>query len=168
MTQKAKKKHGGGTRATVSLERAGIPFDTHPYEVDPRADSYAVEAAAALDLPEQAVFKTLVTIVDDQPVLALVPASTQLDLKALANSVGGSKAHMADPHDAERLTGYVLGGISPIGTKRSIATVVDSAVVDLPLVYLSAGKRGLQVSLLPEDLLTVTAARTAPIGRRRD
>lgn len=165
---KERKKHSGGTRATVALERLGVDFHTHSYDVDPRADSYAVEAAVALDLPEKAVFKTLVAMVDDHPVLALVPASTQLDLKALANSVGGSKAHMADPHDAERLTGYVLGGISPIGTRRALDTVVDSSAVDLPLMYLSAGKRGLQVSLPPADLLTVTAARTAPIGRRRD
>lgn len=163
---KPPKKHGGGTWATMALEQAGIDFQTHPYEVDARAESYASEAALALGVPESSVFKTLVAIVDDHPMLALVPAHAQLDLKALANSVGGSKAHMADPHDAERFTGYVVGGISPIGTKRDLPTVVDSSAVNLATMYLSAGKRGLQVSLRPTDLLQVTSARTAPIARR--
>jgi Cys-tRNA(Pro)/Cys-tRNA(Cys) deacylase len=167
MAKKSKHgKHGGATRAIVTLERAGVDFDTHPYDVDPQADSYAGDAALALDVPEAAVFKTLVALVDAEPVLALVPADTQLDLKALANSVGGVRAQMAEPHDAERLTGYVVGGISPLGTKRELDTIIDSSAVDLATIYVSAGKRGLQLSLRPQDLLATTAARTAPIARR--
>lgn len=160
-------KHAGGTRATAALGKAHIDFTTHPYTTDPGSGPYATEAAAALDLPESQVFKTLVALVDDHPVLALVPADTQLDLKALANSVGGSKAHMAEPHDAERLTGYIVGGISPVGTKRHLDTVVDSSMAEHHTVYVSAGKRGLQMSLSPHDLIEFTKARSAPIARHR-
>lgn len=147
------------------LTAAGVPFELHPYEVDPRAPSYAAEAAAAIGVPAATVFKTLVAMVDGRGHLALVPADSQLDLKALAAAVGGSKTVMAEPADAERLTGYVVGGISPLGTRRPLPVVVDSSAVSLPRMHVSAGRRGLQVSLTPADLLATTSARVAPLAR---
>lgn len=163
----ARNQHSGGTRAIVALTTAAIPHTTWPYEVDGSGEAYATEAAAALAVPAQVVFKTLVTEVDGTPTLACVPADCQLDLKSLAHAAGGSKAQLADPHDAERLTGYVVGGISPIGTRRALPTMIDVSVADLDEVYVSAGKRGLQVRLAPDDLIAVTGARVAPIARRR-
>ena len=161
------KSHKGGTRATVLLTKAGADYTTHNYKPDPESDiPYAEEAADCLGVKPTKVFKTLVTLVDKDPTLALVPASSQLDLKALAHAVGGSKATLADSADAERLTGYVVGGISPFGTKRSLPVVADGSIVDHKEVYVSAGKRGLQLSLKPSVLLDLLNARTAPIARR--
>lgn len=167
--KKAKKAaRRSATRATELLTKAGVDFATHGYEVDGSGDApYALEAADALDVPPGSVFKTLVTKVDGDPVLALVGADKQLDLKALANSVGGSKATLAEAHDAERLTGYVVGGISPLGTKRAIPAVADSSILAPSTIYVSAGKRGLQVEVAPSVLLDLLNARTAPIARKR-
>jgi Cys-tRNA(Pro)/Cys-tRNA(Cys) deacylase len=149
----------------VALTRAGVAFELHPYDHDGTAPSYGLEAADALGLDPSQVFKTLVARVDDRLTVAVVPVSGSLDLKALAAAVGGKRAAMAQPADAERATGYVVGGISPLGGRSALDVVVDDSVLALPTVYVSAGRRGLQVSLAPGDLLSATRARTAPIGR---
>jgi len=160
------KKNAGATPATVALTRAGIPFTLHPYEHDPRAESYGLEAATALGLDPAQVFKTLMAEVDATLVVAVVPVSGQLDLKALARALGGSRATMADKAAAERATGYVAGGISPIGQRRRHRTVVDESALTHPTIYVSAGRRGLDLGLSPTDLVAVTDAVTAPVGRR--
>jgi Cys-tRNA(Pro)/Cys-tRNA(Cys) deacylase len=149
----------------VALHRAGVPFDLHPYDHDGTATSYGLEAADALALDPSQVFKTLVARVDGRLTVAVVPVSGSLDLKALAAAVGAKRAEMAEPADAERATGYVVGGISPLGGRSRLDVVVDESVLVLTTVYVSAGRRGLQVSLAPAGLLAVTGGRTAPIGR---
>ncbi|NPC95366.1 Cys-tRNA(Pro) deacylase [Nocardioides sp. zg-DK7169] len=160
------RKSTGATPATVALTRAGIAFTLHPYEHDPRAESFGLEAAAALGLDPAQVFKTLLAEVDGTLAVAVVPVSGQLDLKALARALGGSRATMAAPAAAERATGYVVGGISPIGQRRAHPTVVDESALEHPVVYVSGGRRGLDLGLAPDDLVRVTDAVTAPIGRR--
>jgi Cys-tRNA(Pro)/Cys-tRNA(Cys) deacylase len=152
-----------------------VDFTLHPYEHQspaerPRgrrdaAPSYGIEAATALGLSPDRVFKTLLARVDARMVVAVVPVSASLDLKALAATVGGKRATMAEPADAERATGYVVGGISPLGGRSALATVVDDSVSDDAMVYVSAGRRGLQVSLAPTDLVRLTHATVAPIRR---
>ncbi|MFI9326363.1 Cys-tRNA(Pro) deacylase [Kitasatospora sp. NPDC052868] len=159
------KKGGQGTPATVALENAAVPFTVHAYEHDPAAASYGGEAAQALGIPADRVFKTLVAEVDGVLTVGVVPVAGQLDLKALAAAVGGKRAAMADPAAAERSSGYVLGGISPLGQRRALRTVVDDSALAHPTVYVSAGRRGLEVELSPADLIALTTARTAPIGR---
>ncbi|MFF2039283.1 Cys-tRNA(Pro) deacylase [Kitasatospora sp. NPDC058170] len=159
------KKGGQGTPATVALENAAVAFTVHAYEHDPAAASYGGEAAQALGIPAGRVFKTLVADVDGVLTVGVVPVAGQLDLKALAAAVGGKRAAMADPAAAERSSGYVLGGISPLGQRRALRTVVDDSALAHPTVYVSAGRRGLEVELSPADLIALTGARTAPIGR---
>ncbi len=161
----ASKKKGGGTPATVALTRAGVAFSEHPYEHDVGAASYGLEAAEVLGLDPERVFKTLFTVVDGRLVVGIVPVSGQLDLKALAAAVGGKKATMADPADAERATGYVVGGISPIGQRKPHRTVLDESALGHDTVYVSGGRRGLDLGLSPADLVRVTDATVAPIGR---
>ncbi|GGV26266.1 Cys-tRNA(Pro)/Cys-tRNA(Cys) deacylase [Kitasatospora herbaricolor] len=164
MAKKAKK-GGQGTPATVALESAGVPFTVHAYEHDPAAATYGGEAAELLGVPAERVFKTLVADVDGTLTVGVVPVSGKLDLKALAAAVGGKRAAMADPAAAERSSGYVLGGISPLGQRRPLRTVLDDTVLAHPTVYVSAGRRGLEVELAPADLVALTKALTAPIGR---
>jgi Cys-tRNA(Pro)/Cys-tRNA(Cys) deacylase len=154
-----------GTPATVALEKAGITFTVHAYDHDPRSASYGLEAADALGLDPDAVFKTLLAEVDGELVVAVVPVSGQLDLKALASAVGGKRAAMADPAVAERTTGYVVGGISPIGQRRRLRTVVDESASARPAVYVSGGRRGVDLGLDPADLVRVLDAQVARIGR---
>jgi len=161
----AKGKASQGTPATVALTKAKAEFSTHAYEHDPAAKSYGLEAAEALGLAPEQVFKTLLVEVDGKLTVGVVPVDKQLDLKAIAAAAGGKKAVMADPAAAERTTGYVVGGISPIGQKRALPTVVDSTASDHPTVYVSGGRRGLDIGLSPADLITVTNARTAAIAR---
>lgn len=159
-----------GTPATVLLAREGVPHEVRTYEHDPvaheRGTSYGLEAAAALGVDPRQVFKTLVADVDGAPTVAVVPVDASLDLKALAAAAGGKRAAMADPAVAERVTGYVLGGISPLGQRRLLPTVVDSTALDFDSVLVSAGRRGVDVELAPADLVRLTAARTAPVARR--
>ncbi|GAA1961217.1 Cys-tRNA(Pro) deacylase [Nocardioides panacihumi] len=162
----AKRQAAGGTPATVALTRAGIDFTLHPYEHDPRAQSFGLEAAEALGLDPARVFKTLMASVDGALVVGVVPVSGQLDLKALARAIGGAKAAMADVAAAERATGYVAGGISPVGQRRPHPTVVDESALAFATVFVSAGRRGLDLEIAPGDLITVTRATTAVIGRR--
>jgi Cys-tRNA(Pro)/Cys-tRNA(Cys) deacylase len=161
----ARKHQAGGTPATVALERAGIAFTRHAYEHDPAASSYGLEAAQALGLEPASVFKTLLADVDGKLAVGIVPVTGQLDLKALASALGGKRAVMADPAAAERTTGYVVGGISPIGQKRRLRTVLDTSALDLPTIYVSGGKRGLDLGLDPHDLVRLLEAQVAPIGR---
>lgn len=158
-------KKPGGTPATVALTRAGITFTTHTYEHDPRAESFGLEAAEALGADPKQVFKTLLADVDGALVVGIVPVDGQLDLKALAAAVGGKRASLADPRAAERATGYVVGGISPIGQKRRHPTVLDESALEHETVYVSGGQRGLDLELSPADLLAVTDGKTARIRR---
>ncbi|WP_439674752.1 Cys-tRNA(Pro) deacylase [Embleya sp. MST-111070] len=162
---KGRTKGGQGTPATVALTREGVAFTTHAYTHDPDAASYGEEAATVLGVPAERVFKTLLADVDGALTVAVVPVAGRLDLKALAAAVGGKRAAMADPAAAERATGYVLGGISPLGQKRRHPTVVDVSVLALETVYVSAGRRGLEIELTPADLIRLTGAVTAPVGR---
>lgn len=164
----ARKRTGatGGTPATVALEKAGAAFTVHAYEHDPSSGlSYGDEAAAALGTSPDRVFKTLVAAVDGALTVAVVPVSGSLDLKALAAAAGGKRAAMADPAAAERSTGYVLGGISPLGQRKALPTVLDSSALAFATVFVSAGRRGLEVELSPADLTALTSATAAPIAR---
>ena len=161
----AKTKQGQGTPATVALTKAGLPFTTHAYEHDPAAKSYGLEAAEALGLAPEQVFKTLLVEVDGKLAVGVVPVDRQLDLKAVAAALNGKKAVMADPAAAERTTGYVVGGISPIGQKRRLPTLIDATATEHDQVYVSGGRRGLDLGLSPTDLITITTARTANIAR---
>jgi len=162
----ASKKPGAtGTPATLALTRAGVPFTTHAYDHDPAAGSYGLEAAEALGLDPASVFKTLLADLDGELVVGIVPVAGLLDLKALAAALGGKKATMADPAVAQRVTGYVVGGISPLGQKRSLRTVLDDSARGQDTVYVSGGRRGLDLGLAPADLVRLTAATVAPIGR---
>jgi Cys-tRNA(Pro)/Cys-tRNA(Cys) deacylase len=153
------------TPATVALTRARVTYTVHAYEHDPSAASYGLEAADALGVDAAQVFKTLVADVDGRLTVAVVPVTGQLDLKALAAAVGGKRATMADPQAAERSSGYVLGGISPFGQRKPLRTVVDATALDHPTVYVSAGRRGLDVEVSPADLVSLTGAVVAPVGR---
>ena len=162
------KKNGGkGTPATVAATRAGITFTLHPYEAAAGDESYGEAAADALGVPHERLFKTLVTEVDGDLTVAVVPVSATLDLKALATAAGGKRAAMADPVHAERVTGYVRGGISPLGQRRRLPTVLDASASGFATIYVSAGRRGLQVELAPGDLIRLTGAATAGIARSR-
>lgn len=161
-----------GTRATDALRRAGVAHALHEYPHDPRAAlgrdgrGYALEAAEALGIDPDRVFKTLVARVDERLVCAVVPAAGELDLKALAAAVGGRRADMADPAEAERATGYVRGGISPLGQRRRLPLVLDASALDRPTIHVSAGRRGLEVELAPADLVRLAGGRVAQIARR--
>lgn len=161
----AKKTQSQGTPATVALTRAAVAFTVHAYDHDPAAASYGKEAADALGVAPERVFKTLVADVDGALTVAVVPVAGTLDLKALATAVGGKKAAMADPAAVTRTTGYVLGGVSPLGQRKQLPTVVDESALAHATMFCSAGKRGLEIELAPGDLVTLTGAVTAPIGR---
>jgi Cys-tRNA(Pro)/Cys-tRNA(Cys) deacylase len=155
---------GQVTPATTLLRRQNVTHRIHQYSHDPRSGSYGAEAAAALGIDPAHCFKTLVAEVDGALVVAVVPVTGALDLKALAGAVGGKRAVMAEPTSAERTTGYVRGGISPLGQRKRLPTVVDSSAVALPTVYVSAGRRGLEVELAPADLVRLTDATVAAIA----
>jgi Cys-tRNA(Pro)/Cys-tRNA(Cys) deacylase len=165
MAKKSKKQQAGGTPATVALTAAGVEFTVHAYEHDPAHPSYGEEAAEAMGVSPERVFKTLVADVDGALVVAVVPVSGSLDLKALATAVGGKRATMADPTLAERTTGYVRGGISPLGQRKRLRTVLDASADAHDTICVSAGRRGLEVELAPGDLAKLTEAVTAEIAR---
>jgi len=154
-----------GTPATVALTAAGIPFTPHAYQHDAANTNFGLEAASALGLDPEQVFKTLLADVDGALVVAIVPVTGKLDLKALAAAVAGKKAEMADPRLAERKTGYVVGGISPIGQKTRHATVLDETAELFDTIYVSGGKRGFDIELAPADLLAITGGQIAAIAR---
>ncbi|MFJ8182012.1 Cys-tRNA(Pro) deacylase [Streptomyces sp. NPDC096105] len=165
MAKKSKKQQSGGTPATVALTAAGVPFTVHSYDHDPSHPSYGEEAAEAMGVSPGRVFKTLVADVDGALTVAVVPVAGQLDLKALASAAGGKRATMADPALAERTTGYVRGGISPLGQRKKLPTVLDESARRHETICVSAGRRGLEVELAPDDLAHLTSATLAPIGR---
>lgn len=155
---------GKGTPATTLLVKRKISHTVHAYEHDPKAESYGGEAADALGIDPARVFKTLVADVDGKLTVGVVPVTGQLDLKALAAAAGGKRARMAGPTAAQRATGYVLGGISPLGQRSRLPLVVDASAREWPTVFCSAGRRGLEVELAPDDLITLTGATVAPIA----
>jgi Cys-tRNA(Pro)/Cys-tRNA(Cys) deacylase len=153
-----------GTPATALLTREKIAFTLHPYEHDPRAQAFGEEAAAALGVAPERIFKTLIAAVDGKLACAVVPVAARLDLKAFAAALGGKRAELAEPAAAARATGYVVGGISPIGQKSRLRVVVDASAEAFETVYVSAGKRGLQVQLAPADLVRAAGALVARIA----
>ena len=155
---------GQGTPATALLAKNNVTHRLHPYEVDPDTPNYGAVVADTLGIAPVRVFKTLVTEIDGTLTVAVVPVSGDIDLKALANAVGGKRAAMADRALAERTTGYVRGGISPLGQRKRLPTVLDESAVMYPTVYVSAGRRGLQVELDPADLVRLTGAALARIS----
>lgn len=159
---------GRGTTATVALERAKIPFRVHEYAHDPRAASYGREASEALGVSADRVFKTLIASVDGDLVAGVVPVEGQLDLKALAAAVGGKRGVMAEVTAAERATGYVAGGISPVGQRKRlpvvVVVVVDASAMAFGTVFCSGGRRGLEIELAPGDLVRAANATVASIS----
>ena len=154
------------TPAILLVRRSGVPHEVLEYEHDPSVTSYGTEAVDALGLDAGAVFKTLVADVEGKGlVCAVVPVAAMLDLKALADAVGGRRARMAEPAAAERATGYVLGGISPLGQRKTLPLVLDESALGLPRMHVSAGRRGLELALAPADFVKLAKARTARIAR---
>lgn len=154
-----------GTPATVALDKAGIAYTPHAYEHDAANTNFGLEAATVLGLDPEQVFKTLLADLDGALVVAIVPVNGKLDLKALATALGGKKAAMADPSLAERKTGYIVGGISPIGQKNAHPTVLDETAELFDTIFVSGGRRGFDIELSPADLLAVTRGTVAAIGR---
>jgi Cys-tRNA(Pro)/Cys-tRNA(Cys) deacylase len=155
-----------GTPATTAARRAGVACSIHEYAHGASSRDYGVEAVELLGLDPTRVFKTLVAVTSDGGhVVAVVPVAASLDLKALAAALGTKHTAMARPDDAERLTGYVRGGISPVGQKRALPTVVDASAEAHPTIFVSAGRRGLELELAPGDLVALTGATVAEIAR---
>jgi Cys-tRNA(Pro)/Cys-tRNA(Cys) deacylase len=154
------------TRALQALEKAKVPHRVHEYDMpaDEEGTSYGEAVARAIGADPARVYKTLVAEVDRDPVVAVVPVGEALSMKALAKARRGKRAQMADPADAERLTGYVVGGISPFGQRRRLPVVVDDSLADHATVFVSGGRRGIQVEIAPEDLMRLTGAAAAPIA----
>lgn len=160
-----KKTTRAATPAIAALETAGVAYTLHPYDVDPSQDDYGVAVAHALGVDAGRVYKTLVAKLDGSDlVCAVIPVERRLDLKALAREVGARQAALADRTEAERRTGYVRGGISPLGQRQQLAVVLDESALPHPTMFVSAGKRGLQVELSPADLLRLTQAQVAAVA----
>lgn len=155
------RRSAGGTPATVALDRAGVAYTLHPYAHDPQNSHFGAEAAAALGVDPDRIFKTLVADAAGELVVAVVPVRRQLDLKALAAATGVKRAALADPAVAARTTGYVVGGISPLGQRTRLRTFLDSSAERFPTMFVSAGRRGLQVELAPADLTRLIGAELA-------
>lgn len=160
----ARKSASQGTPATAALTAAGVPFVLHPYTHDPSVASYGAEAAEVLGIDPGRVFKTLMVEVEGKLAVGIVPVSGNLDLKAFAAALGAKKAAMADPAAAQRRTGYVLGGISPLGQRLPSPTVLDASALALDTLLVSGGRRGLDIELAPAHLVRLTDAVTAPIS----
>ena len=150
------------TPGIASAERAGITHSVHSYEHDPTAESYGLEAAERLGVDPARVLKTLVVDLDGSLAVAVVPVEAQLDLRAL----GGKRSRMADPLDVERSPGYVLGGVSPLGPRRALPTTIDESALEHETVFVSAGRRGLELELDPRDLVRLTDARVRRVTRQ--
>ena len=153
------------TRATTALDQAGVAYRAHPYDMpDAPAGSYGEAVAVAIGFEPERVFKTLIAEVDGNPIVAIVPVNRSLRLRALASARSGKKATMADPSDAERLTGYVTGGISPLGQRKGLPAVLDHTAFEWGTICVSGGLRGLQLELAPGDLAALIGAVIAPIS----
>ncbi len=163
MAKKGAKKSAVSTRATKLLTEQQIAYAIHRSEPDLAATDYGLAAARALGVDGARVFVTLVTTVDGQPTNAVVPVSGELDLGALASTVGAKTAELVEPRVAEKLTGYRIGGISPIAQRRHLPTIVDVSALNFPTIYVSAGNPDLVIEMSPDDLVRLTAARTAPL-----
>jgi Cys-tRNA(Pro)/Cys-tRNA(Cys) deacylase len=172
VSRKKTKSSTGGTPATLALDAAGTAFTVHTFEHTPGVTDFGAEAAAALgDVETDRICKTLLVTLDGgrhagSLAVTVVPVTMTLDLKAVATAFGAKKAAMADPADAERSTGYVVGGISPVGQKKALPTVVDASVRDHATIFVSGGRRGLDIEIAPGDLVDVLGADIAPVGRR--
>ncbi|QJR79512.1 Cys-tRNA(Pro) deacylase [Alteromonas pelagimontana] len=157
------------TPAINLLKKRKLPFNVHKYEHDPDATSYGLEAANKLALPYAQVFKTLVVELDNKELaVAILPVDKRLNLKSMAKACGSKKAAMAAPDDVARSTGYVLGGVSPLGQKKALITRLDSSAELLSVIFVSAGRRGLEVSLSPQDMLALTRGKFAPLTQPED
>ena len=157
------------TPAVQALKKAKVWYALHPYEHQPGHENYGLEAAQALNLPKSRVFKTLLVELQGPGTcmgIGILPVSARLDLKAMAASAGVKKAAMADPRDAQRVTGYVLGGISPLGQKKQLLTVIDVKALEWETIHVSGGKRGLQIELAPQALIELCQASTGMIRKR--
>jgi Cys-tRNA(Pro)/Cys-tRNA(Cys) deacylase len=152
------------TPAIRALEAAGVPFTVHEFAHEPGGRDYGREAAAALGVEPERVFKTLVVTADDRQVVGIVPVSGQLSLKAVAAAVGAKRAEMCPPDVAQRITGYVVGGISPFGQKKRLATVVDETIELFDTVFVSGGRRGLDIELRPGDLVALLDGTVAAVA----
>jgi Cys-tRNA(Pro)/Cys-tRNA(Cys) deacylase len=152
------------TRATLALERAGIPFSVRTYDYDPNAAQIGLQAAEALGEPPDRVLKTLMAMVDGKPVCAIIPSNREVSMKRLAAALGGKSAAMLAPAEAERITGYVVGGISPFGQKRSLPVAMEQAALAYERVYINGGQRGLQLHVAPGDVAMLLKAAVAPIA----
>jgi Cys-tRNA(Pro)/Cys-tRNA(Cys) deacylase len=146
------------------LEAADVPFSLHPYRQDPGAGRYGEEAASALGLDPERVFKTLVVTAEGNPAVAIVPANRRLSLKAVAAALGVKRVEMCDPAEAQRITGYVVGGISPFGQRRKLPTLIDESCEQFDVIYVSGGRRGLDVGLAPSHLVRLLGAISAGIA----
>jgi Cys-tRNA(Pro)/Cys-tRNA(Cys) deacylase len=153
------------TPAIHAAKRAKIAYAIHEYEHDPSADSYGLEAAEKLGLDPARVFKTLVVAAGPELVVAVLPVACQLNFKRLAKAVGAKKTAMADVRQVERVTGYVVGGVSPLGQKKPLPTVIDESALDQDTIFVSAGRRGLDVELSPRDLADLTGASFSPVAQ---
>lgn len=156
------------TPAINAAKKSKIEYTVHEYQHDPNAESYGEEAAEAMGISSQQVFKTLLVAINgDNKKLAVgvVPVSGQLDLKAIASALKAKKVTMANPQDAERATGYVVGGISPLGQKKRLPMIVDSSAEQFATIYMSAGRRGLEIEMAVADLVKLTGAKQASIGK---
>jgi Cys-tRNA(Pro)/Cys-tRNA(Cys) deacylase len=153
------------TPATLALTKAGIAFATATYDYDPDADRVGLQAAEAMGVSPAIVLKTLMAEVDGKPVCVVVPSDEEVNMKKLAAAFGGKSAHMMKPADAERLTGYKVGGISPFGQKRKVPTVIEETVVLLDEIFMNGGQRGLQVRMKPDDAITALEAQPVDIIR---
>jgi Cys-tRNA(Pro)/Cys-tRNA(Cys) deacylase len=153
------------TPAINAAKKAKIKYTVHEYEHDPAASSFGIEAAEKLGVPPERVFKTLVVESGDGLAVAVVPVMLKLDLKAMAKALKTKKAAMAEVKAVERSTGYVVGGVSPLGQKKRLPTVLDATAQDYGTIFVSGGKRGLDIELSPADLATLTRASFAPVAR---
>ena len=151
------------TRATLALQQAGIAFTIHAYDYDPNAERIGLQAAEAIGAGPGSVLKTLMVQVDGRPACVIVPSDREVNLKKLASALGGKAAQMMKPADAERITGYHVGGISPFGQKRRVPTLLEESGLSYPQVFINGGQRGLQVKLSPQDAVRALDARVAAV-----
>ncbi|MXP65430.1 Cys-tRNA(Pro) deacylase [Roseomonas sp. M0104] len=151
------------TRATQALQQAGIAFTLHSYDYDPNAERIGLQAAEAIGEPPHRVLKTLMAEVDGKPVCVVIPSDREVSMKRLAAAFGGKSAQMMRPADAERLTGYHVGGISPFGQKRKVPSAIEEAALGEPYVFVNGGQRGLQIRLAPEAARAALGGRAAPL-----
>ena len=151
------------TRATAALDKAGVSYTVHTYAYDPNADHIGLHAADCLGVATETVLKTIMAQVDGRPVCVIMPSDKEVSMKRLAAACGGKSAQMLRPADAERLTGYHVGGISPFGQRKPVPTIIEVSALDHEAVFLNGGKRGLQIRLRPEDAQAVSQAKPAPV-----